>query len=77
MDTIDGKFKKCIKADPERAMEMYDSCIIDYCAYYGRPNFHQVMCEGLEGFAEQCHIMGIPISWRDDKLCRMLFLEFF
>ncbi|XP_063402487.1 zonadhesin-like [Mytilus trossulus] len=69
LDTIDGKFKKCINADPERAMEMYDSCIIDYCAYYGRPNFHQVMCEGLEGFAEQCHIMGIPISWRDDKLC--------
>lgn len=71
-----SKFEKCVTADIERAMETYDACIIDFCAFHDTPDVEKYVCEGLEGYASQCQTMGIPINWRSDKICRTLIISF-
>lgn len=56
-----------------RALEMYEACVLDYCAFYDDAKLRDdIVCQGIEGYAEQCLEMGISVRWRTKDVCRML-----
>ena len=61
-------FKQCrAKVDPR---VYYDNCAADSCTSKGDP---KVVCDNMAAYALRCHLSGIKVNWRTDKLCRKLY----
>ncbi|XP_056457899.1 IgGFc-binding protein [Gadus chalcogrammus] len=59
-------FKQCrAKVDP-RVFD--DNCVADSCTSKGDP---KVVCDNMAAYALRCHLSGIKVNWRTDKLCPM------
>ncbi|XP_069114973.1 IgGFc-binding protein-like [Argopecten irradians] len=66
-----GLFGQCIKRQPKFAASFYHSCLIDLCAAEGDDVLAmKLLCQSLEGFADNCQANGdINKPWRNMNLC--------
>jgi hypothetical protein len=51
-----------------------DKCVFDACAC-DLGGDCECLCTSVAAYAHECAIAGVPIIWRTEQFCRMLFIK--
>lgn len=68
--TTDGPLGDCVNCKALDTDALYESCVIDYCAYYDKPeSLGEVICNALSAFATSCEERDLGGAWRTVDRC--------